>query len=558
MTRLQLVATVLFAVLLTTGLAIGSAALRPGPACMPVLIASSQEKFGMLSAFASQYDGARPMVDGRCVSVTVEQVNSGDAEVALEQGWAGLAGRPDIWSPAGSVWVNLLKFRSPTLGAGLIPPVYGSLFQSPLVIGMPKPMAQKLGYPAKPIGWRDIFALITSPKGWASVPNADPKWGPFKLAKTNPTVSTSGLQALYGTYYTATNGHLENITAGSVQDFVGRIEESVVHYGETASSFLLQLQRYDDSGSAAALNYVSAIALEEKEVADYNLGIVAGAPAHAVPRNALVPIYPRDGTLVADHPFIVLRWPSAQAVVADAASRFEEFLTGRAQQQTILDSNFRVPNNPLSSLTQILFPSSTLPVFLRLPDPSGSVLAATLKGWSLVRKPARVLILVDTAADESQLSAATATLADAVTGFVSRDSVGIWTFPGPSDPMPGVVLAVTPFGTAVAKALKQIRAKPGAADLNVAIRAALTYMNDFYDSGAINAVLVLDLSPAGDPGGDLALDNDLRDQDPAHFVRVFTIGPTNGLLTDISRNADGASYEPASANQLLEYVISNF
>ena len=62
---------------------------------------------------------------------------------------------------------------------------------TPLVIAMPKPMADALGYPATPIGFADIVALANDPEGWATY--GHPEWGPFQLGKTNPNFSTSGL-----------------------------------------------------------------------------------------------------------------------------------------------------------------------------------------------------------------------------------------------------------------------------------------------------------------------------------------------------------------------------
>ena len=64
---------------------------------------------------------------------------------------------------------------------------------TPLVIAMPKPMADALGYPETPIGWADIARLATSDEGWAAY--GHPEWGAFKLGKTNPNFSTSGLSA---------------------------------------------------------------------------------------------------------------------------------------------------------------------------------------------------------------------------------------------------------------------------------------------------------------------------------------------------------------------------
>lgn len=166
---------------------------RGGSSCQTFTIASSQEKFTMLGQLADVYNHAGRFfggwVDPLCARVSVEQVNSGDAEAMLEVGWTDKQTYPDVWTPASSAWVQLLLARAPGQ-AGLIPADYARkrLFTSPLVIAMPAPMAAALGYPA--IGWSDIFALATNPAGWGA--KGHPAWGPFRLGKTNPHVSTSG------------------------------------------------------------------------------------------------------------------------------------------------------------------------------------------------------------------------------------------------------------------------------------------------------------------------------------------------------------------------------
>ena len=65
---------------------------------------------------------------------------------------------------------------------------------TPLVIAMPQPMAEATGYPGTPFSWADLLRLSTSGEGWAAI--GHPEWGPFRLGKTNPNLSTSGLSAL--------------------------------------------------------------------------------------------------------------------------------------------------------------------------------------------------------------------------------------------------------------------------------------------------------------------------------------------------------------------------
>ena len=168
---------------------------------------------------------------------------------------------------------------------------------TPLVIAMPKPMAEALGYPDKPIGFADIAELAKDPQGWAEF--GHPEWGPFRLGKTNPNFSTSGLNFTVAEYYAAT-GKTEGLTSEDlsqpdVEQFATDVESAVVHYGDTTLTFLNNWYRADARGTA--LTYASAVAVEEKSVLDYNSGnpdgVLAPGEVPRPPKVPLVAIYPR-------------------------------------------------------------------------------------------------------------------------------------------------------------------------------------------------------------------------------------------------------------------------
>jgi Ca-activated chloride channel homolog len=550
LTRWQLAATLVFAVLVTGGLAAATRLARTADACEQVLIASSQEKVSMLQGFAASYDAGRPRVGGRCVTVSVERVNSGDAELALANGWTG-SHRPEVWSPASSAWVKLLTAQASAVAARLLPASSDSLFKSPLVIAMPEPMATALGYPSKPIGWARILQLAQDPRGWAAY--AHPEWGQFKLGKTNPTISTSGLHALIGAYYAAPGGGdltVETVASDPVKNFVREIEASVVHYGQTATDFLQHLRYADDQGGDAPLRYISAIAVEEQELADYNSGLVAGIQ-HSMPRVRLVAIYPSGGTPVANHPYVVLGWSTDGQKAA--ARDFEDFV--RRQKNMIEARHFRF-GDPTSALASLVYPSAQLPALVALEPPAGTVLQAMIEGWKRVRKAARVLILIDAAVAAGTLASATSSLAGAALGFEPQDKVGIWTFPSSgSQPASHTVLRdVTENAGSLAGTLAGVKPVKGPSDLEGALHDAVTQMVANYDPTAINAVVVLELSP----GSQTASVDTRFLATEAPFVRVFTVGPASELLSTIAVVADGTFYEPGAASHFLNDAISNF
>ena len=128
-------------------------------------------------------------------------VASGLAAQLIPEGWPNPdvnGAAPVVWSPAASGWGAIVNERA---GSELAPA--GTPFMlTPLVIAMPQPMAEALGYPDTPIGFADLVALSQNPDGWGAV--GHPEWGPFRLGKTNPNFSTSGLNFTIAEYYAAT------------------------------------------------------------------------------------------------------------------------------------------------------------------------------------------------------------------------------------------------------------------------------------------------------------------------------------------------------------------
>jgi Ca-activated chloride channel family protein len=228
-----------------------------------------------------------------------------------------------------------------------------SFMLTPLVIAMPRPMAQALGWPDTPIGYADLLALAQDPNGWAS--KGHPEWGAFKLGKTNPNFSTSALSATTAQYYAAANKtadlSLEDVNRPEVEAFNRGVESAVVHYGDITLTFLNNWYRNDARGTA--LTYVSAVAVEEKSVIDYNAGnpdgITDPGEQPKKPRIPLVAIYPKEGTLFSDNPFFILDAPWVNAAERRGARAFENFVRQPANQRQVLRFGFR-PGNPAVSV----------------------------------------------------------------------------------------------------------------------------------------------------------------------------------------------------------------
>jgi Ca-activated chloride channel family protein len=374
-------------------------------------------------------------------------------------------------------------------------------------------------------------------------------------------VSTSGLQALIGTYFAAPGGGLtiDRVNSAPVHNFVAGVETGVVHYGVTAADFLLNLHTASIQGQP--LEYVSAVALEEQELVDYNAGFIGGAD-YGAPSVPLVAIYPSEGTPVADHPYVIVN-SAKQTVAMD----FYGFLTQTAQRAVVDRRGFRRPGaagrgvaGPLLSAQHFVDPSQPT---LVLTPPPGDVLAAMLSAWQVLRKRARVLILVDAAADTGLLKQATGQLADAVSKFNPTDSAGVWVFPPPAGyPTPYVVqVPVNRVSGALTVGLRGIAHTSDKPDVDASLRAAIEWMSSSYDRGAVDAVLLVEMSPGPIAIGDPDLERYLENQPSQRFIRVFTVGPSGApsqRLSDFARAGQGVAYQPISTTYLLNDVISDF
>ena len=165
------------------------------------------EKIALMTDLAQDVQRAptRRRSTASCVFARPQSKASGAATTLLADGWDEDADgpRPVIWSPAASAWGAILNQRLADDGQPAMAPEAEPFMHTPLVIAMPKPMADALGYPddARRLG-RHPRASPSDAEGWAAY--GHPEWGPFRLGKTNPNFSTSGLSALIAQAYAAT------------------------------------------------------------------------------------------------------------------------------------------------------------------------------------------------------------------------------------------------------------------------------------------------------------------------------------------------------------------
>src|SRR2546425_31533 len=144
--RRSLFVAVLFAVTIVGYLAITRAPAEIARSnCITLNVAASQEKSALLTDLAKTYSRSGATAAGHCVDVKVAQKASGAAEEALARGWDDKAdgARPDVWSPASTSWLVLLRQHrsSRDIGGGPLPPPPPSHLPCPPLLSRPPPGA---------------------------------------------------------------------------------------------------------------------------------------------------------------------------------------------------------------------------------------------------------------------------------------------------------------------------------------------------------------------------------------------------------------------------------
>ncbi|HVF04810.1 MAG TPA: extracellular solute-binding protein [Frankiaceae bacterium] len=558
--------------------------------CTNVVLAASSEKAALLKKMAGDYNADDHEVNGRCVHAEVFSKASGGGAEALARGWDERVDggpKPDIWSPASSSWAVIVRQRTtaedkPDIIPG-DPKDLPSIAQTPLVIAMPKPMAEALGWPAKPLGFGDLLALSKEPSGWGKY--GHPEWGQFRLGKTSPDFSTSGLHATIGSYFAAT-GVSSDLTAANVNDpktiaYVKGVEQAVVHYGDTTLTFLSNLQTADDRGQG--LSYISAVTIEEKSVWDYNQGNPTGDPTtlgkHRPPRVPLVGIYPKEGTLFSDNPYIVLNYVDDEKKAA--ANDFLKYLQAERQQRQFQDAAFR--NFQGRAGGKITPANGMLPdqPKITLSPPQPAVLDLVQKSWHSLRKRARVLQVIDVSGSmgepvgntgQTKLDLAKEAAIRALSQYSPDDEVGLWVFSSNVNDRPAPWVDLVPMRP-VKDNIRVLRERiagltpNGGTALYATARASVRHVRASFDPQRINAVLFLtDGKNEYPPDTDIeGLLRELNSEDESVAVRLFTIGygddadlPTLKRIAEASRGAAYDASDPASIDKVFTNVISNF
>jgi Ca-activated chloride channel family protein len=563
---------------------------------MRLQVAASPDQADVMAQAAAEYGRQRPTVNDRCVDVAVRAVDSVEATGGLVTGWdeAALGPQPDVWVPASSAWALQVQLkRQATKQSDLIPYERPKVATTPMVFAMPKPMAEALGWPRQPLGWNDLLGAVRSGEGWKAFDQ--PQWGPFRLGKLDPNLSTPGLEALIGAIFAAT-GQGSDLSVETLQEQADRlrtvilgIERAPGQDADTPATLLANLQQADQADQA--LGFVSAVPLDEKSVLDYNQGNLGGLEdggQRPKPKVPLVAVYPKEGTLEADHPWIVLRAPWVDAAKRRAAAGFLDYLRSPTVQTRLQQAGFRSSSGRAGpAVTEANGLLADQPTRVLAP-PAAKVVAAALESWNAARKRSNVLAVFDVSGSmkeevpgtggQTKMDLLKQAAGRGLALFAPETNLGTWLFStnmsGGKDWVESVPIGPTnaklPNGQSrrdvLSVALANMQATNGDTGLYDTSLAAFRAVKRSFAPGRINIVVLLTDGINDDPGGGIdqrTLLTRLKAEQGDRPVQIVTIAfganADIAALNKISQATGGRAFvarDPRDIERVFTDVIS--
>lgn len=298
---------------------------------------------------------------------------------------------PTIFQPSVSHWLALANFQSgrdlfdlSDASATANAPVVIAIWESRL-----NAIQNTIGYDA--IGWAELLDVLNSPNGWADYGIPDGRRTVY-YGHTDPFVSSTALSTLIAEFYAASRvtgftGRrltIDVVQQDDVIEGVQGIENLIRHYSRRTTEFKNYIAQGPD--------YLDFVALEENDLIAINRGLTTFQPPEK-----LVALYPNEGTFWHEHPMGIVNAPWVEDEQAQAARVFVDYVLMPAQQEIIMSYGFR----PVNPDIELGFPfeeqygvtrQGPLTV-LDVPDPA--VINEIQESWSLVKKQADILLVID-------------------------------------------------------------------------------------------------------------------------------------------------------------------
>ena len=354
------------------GLFDGSASGEPPRDAAVIEVMANTSLTPWLEAAIWEFNGADiETSDGKQAFAVLDPVEAGQAVTLMADGSAS----PTMWIPDEMVWVDLLDDQ----GIGVYNADCQSVAESPLVIGMWRPVAESLGWPGLPLGWLDIGSLAADPGAWGYYSGGE--YGDsLRMSHAHPGLAGSGMSTLLAVVQAAQLSSeavtSEDIAQPIVQASVGAFESAVASFNPSTDNL-------GKTMSSRGPEYLGAGVMYESTIVEHG-------------NNEIVAIYPLEGTFMATHPACINQ--AADARSAEAAALFRDYLLDEPAQQMALAAGLRPVNAAVALGAPLdeahgVDPSQPEIIF---EAPSVESVYAIQDLWQSARKPVNLVMLLDT------------------------------------------------------------------------------------------------------------------------------------------------------------------
>ena len=509
--------------------------------------------------------GEEAQVDGICVkvNVTAAEPAAAAAAIAAKHGVSlpgvagGKAAVPDVWIPDSSTWLLRVSGEAP----GFVPTDTAPIAESPVVLAMPAPIAQQLGWPAKKLKWQDLLAQLTAGKS-------------LRPGIVDPTRDAAGLTGLL-----ALGGAAGNDAAGATRK-VRALRELAANTSSIRQDLVEKFPRTAEEVTTG----LSAAPLSEEDVLAFNAN---------KPPIQLAALYLDPAPTALNYPFAVM--PEVDPQKSKAAAGLHEALRGTTFLNALAAAGLRGPEGkagagfvaPTGAPAEV---AGVLPAGGAASQGAAAAVRATtaitqvLGSWAAITQPGRVLAVFDisgsmltkvpTAGGLTRAEVTKRAAAQGLQLFDDKWAVGTWFFStdlvGSQAWQPKV--PISPLSSARTKlndALNDMKPKKdGDTGLFDTALAAYKTVQTGWQAGRVNSVILFTDGVNENEGGlteDQLVAALKKTRDPQKPVRMVIIG----IGTEVDRNelktiadASGSSSgvfvaeDPAKINEIFLQAIA--
>ncbi|WP_246595480.1 VWA domain-containing protein [Actinoplanes auranticolor] len=531
-------------------------------------VAAAAEIAGAIQTTADKWmQGEKAQVGGVCIKVAVAATDpaTAAATIAAKHGVAlpGLkpaAGRPvvpDVWVPDSSSWLLRVGGEAP----GFVPTDNIPVAESPVVLAMPAPMAQKLGWPERKLKWQELLGQLTT--GKTLLPGI-----------VDPTRDAAGLTGLLALGAAAGND------ISGAQRRVAALRKLAANTSSIRQDLLEKFPRT----AAEVTTGLSAAPLSEEDVVSFNAG---------KPPIQLAALYLDPAPTALNYPFAVM--PEVDPQKASAAAALHEELRGTTFRDALAAAGLRGPDGKAGAgfvaptgappvATPVIAPGAGSSQGAAASAQASTAISQVLGSWAAITQPGRVLAVFDisgsmltevpTAGGLTRAEVTKRAAAQGLQLFDDRWAVGTWFFStelvGKQAWQPKV--PISPLSTARNKlndALNDLKPKKtGDTGLYDTALAAYKNVQKGWQQGRVNSVILFTDGVNENPDGltrDKLVADLKRARDPNKPVRMVIIGIGPEVdraelkaISDASGPSSGVfiAEDPAKINEIFLQAIA--